>query len=650
MNKLYIPALALALVGADAHAQSSVGNDKAASKRYDGTTIVTRRTTPTMQAGGTQRDVIWSNDFSNPSDWVVGTVEGASDDTWVIGTTGPTGPYAGQVGTIASTTAANGFALFDSDLLCSGNQEATLTLATPVDLTNYSGLLLTFEQNYKRFYDNVWVDWSVDGTNWNPIQLNADMDHGGTAAATDNPQLTTVNMSALGGVATAYIRFRFESRPGSEDPLGGGTYPDNLVGCAYSWMVDDVGFITLPEYEIQMNYAYNSTTGTGEEYGRIPSSQLPATMNIGAELYNLGQNEQTGVTVEVAYSDAGGTPVPGFAGSLPVDPIGSDQSAIADGDINIPSGLAPGLYSATFEIEGDNLSLDNDPSNNSGTRNFEVTDNLYSVDAIGNHPEGTETLSQFGTASFTDNTDVYYMSMYYITNNFTATGVEVKLGPASVAADGASIEAFLLDTASITVLPASVSTWLNGASSGVHVLTQGDVDAGGVVLPFDVAVPLAPGAYFAVVHVTGSGTLASENAEDGEVYILDDTTVPQPGWTSAIFIPTDFNDDGTEGRHSYTNGNAYAIRLSNNASIGMQEMTELTGVSLFPNPTNGVFRISSDRTDVLFVEITDALGKVVYTTNFSAMATVDLSKMAAGVYSVAVSSATERTVQRVTVK
>src|ERR1043165_6380325 len=72
------------------------------------------------------QSIIWSDDFSNASNWVISNDVGSTDD-WVIGTNGPSGAY--MIPAITSTTAANGFALYDSDLMCSGNQIGNLTTA-----------------------------------------------------------------------------------------------------------------------------------------------------------------------------------------------------------------------------------------------------------------------------------------------------------------------------------------------------------------------------------------------------------------------------------------------------------------------------------------------------------------------------------------
>jgi Secretion system C-terminal sorting domain len=648
MSKLYVPLLALAFVGSSAYGQlaQKAGATRAASKFQDSMV----RTPQRPASVGGAREEIWSDDFSNPSNWVAGTLAGANSDTWVIGTEGPTGAFSGpQVGIIASTTAANGFALFDSDAYCGGNQHATLTIANPVDLTGNTSVLLQFEQNYKRYYDNVWVDWSTNGTDWTAIQVNADFGNGGDAEPSANPELTTVLLNGVNGSSTVSFRFRFESTPTSEDPLTGIGYPGDLVGCAYAWMVDDVAITTLPDYNMVMGYAYASTTGQGEEYGRIPAAQLPGTMNIGAELINLGLFEQTNVALEVVFEDAAGNPVPGFSGTIPVGTMPSADTVVADGDINIPPGLPNGLYTATYSITGDNIASDADPTDNELTRNFEVTTDLYSLDAIGNNTD-IESLSQEGTSSYTDNPTVLFMTMYTLNTQMTVTGISVALGPASRPGTGAEIEVFLLDTVDVLATPSNISQPIEGVT-GTHAITAGDVANRNIGIAFEQPVVLAPGTYYAVARLSGSGTPSTTNSTDPEVFILDDETVPQPGLASALYTPIDFNDDGTEGPRFYGgNGTAYAIRITSLPSVGITEPTELAGISVYPNPTEGQFQITSDRTEVLFVEVTDVSGKIVRTSTFSSIANMDLSSEAAGVYTVTVSSATERSVHRVTVK
>ena len=123
--------------------------------------------------------------------------------------------------------------------------------------------------------------------------------------------------------------------------------------------------------------------------------------------------------------------------------------------------------------------------------------------------------------------------------------------------------------------------------------------------------------------------------------VLDDITVPQPALASAIFIPAD---------QVYTNGNALAIRLSGAADfcvVGMDEEV-LSGISLYPNPSNGQITLNAATAAKHIVEVVNALGEVVATSNFTLNLNMDLSSLAKGVYSVRVSTDKASFVQRVT--
>jgi hypothetical protein len=99
------------------------------TKNHDSkqTTFGVVKTNPTTQS------VIWSDDFSVSSNWTKTAVAGA--DLWTIGTTGATGGFS--ITAINSTTKANGFATFDSDLQCGGNEISDLTTATSINCTGH---------------------------------------------------------------------------------------------------------------------------------------------------------------------------------------------------------------------------------------------------------------------------------------------------------------------------------------------------------------------------------------------------------------------------------------------------------------------------------------------------------------------------------
>ena len=163
----------------------------------------------TLQSG--DRDVIWSDDFSVPANWVIAHDAGAFNLDWQIGVglmnTGsfPTAP-------IMSTTAANGFAMLDSDAgnNTSGTEEsAYITTATGIDLSGVSNVVLEFENHYRKFPPEAcYVVVSTDGT-W--PTLNSSTDITGmpnvfrlfsalaTNGSTTNPETVSLDISTIAG-------------------------------------------------------------------------------------------------------------------------------------------------------------------------------------------------------------------------------------------------------------------------------------------------------------------------------------------------------------------------------------------------------------------------------------------------------------------
>jgi len=173
---------------------------------------------------------IWSDDFSDPTKWSNFDYLGAGH-SWDVSTVGPQGTYSTSMGVINSNTTANGFALFDSDIQCdeTNGQDVVIYYNALIDLSNYSNISITFQQYYKRFVDETYLMFSIDGgSNWSQLELNFSLAQNESSA---NPKMEDINLSSyLDGQSQVTIGFRFHSTT----DLGTG------AGCGYAWMVDDV--------------------------------------------------------------------------------------------------------------------------------------------------------------------------------------------------------------------------------------------------------------------------------------------------------------------------------------------------------------------------------------------------------------------------
>nr|MBP8823455.1 T9SS type A sorting domain-containing protein [Flavobacteriales bacterium] len=292
-------------------------------------------------------------------------------------------------------------------------------------------------------------------------------------------------------------------------------------------------------------------------------------------------------------------------------------------------------YTFTYVVSSDDIGADDDVANNTVYRYLEVTNDLYSLDGIGIYPDSILTLNAMGTGSFTDNTqDVRFLNYYDVQSQETFTGVEVLLSTNNTD-PGSYFIAAVYDTSE-----AYAGTLLSSplVESDIRVITQQDIDNGFATAQFIDPITLAENAYFVAVRVYEEAGSA--------LYILDDATVGQPFDASMLWIP---NDD--QAQFIYSNGNAMAIRLSSDATIGVQETANLDGVTLYPSPTDGPVEIRLETPGKMSVEVFNVLGKLVETARFNGTSTkLDLGGNAAGIYTVRISDGARYNVQRITLK
>ena len=95
------------------------------------------------------------------------------------------------------------------------------------------------------------------------------------------------------------------------------------------------------------------------------------------------------------------------------------------------------------------------------------------------------------------------------------------------------------------------------------------------------------------------------------------------------------------------------VAASGTSTIGIED-ADLTSVSVFPNPSNGVVNVELDANTDAAVTVVDVLGQVVYSANESFVAgerkVIDLSNNAKGMYILSVEGEGVNTVERITIK
>ena len=198
MKKIYLSILSLSIVSiATAQTTNETNVGKIQSP------VIKSSVKPTSITS--DKAVLWGpNSMGVPAEWSF-TDNALSGDNWVLGTGAPSGSF--PIPAITSTTANDGFAMYDSDLMCSGNQNADIYFNTPIDLTGQMAVAIEFESYYRAYQGNCYVIASTDGVTWTEVPVHTSI---AVNSSTANPELTTANVSTIvGGSATAYFGFRY---------------------------------------------------------------------------------------------------------------------------------------------------------------------------------------------------------------------------------------------------------------------------------------------------------------------------------------------------------------------------------------------------------------------------------------------------------
>lgn len=549
-------------------------------------------------------------DFSDASDWTFGNV-GTATGSWVVGTTVPSGDF--PIAGILSTTAANGFALYDSDLICGSADNAFIQLANPVNLTGQGSVALKFQQFYRKFNDQTFLEVSIDGTNWTSFEVNASV---AGNASTTNPLVTQVNISSVAAnQAQVWIRFRF------------------MGACDYSWMVDDVAFVEAASSDLELTDVWHGDIIGAFEYQQIPLAQIQEVM-IGATCTNAGGDAQTNAVYTFDISDGSTSVASGTfpAGNTNIVSQTADTTWYSTGFT--PS--ATGTYTVTVSVASDQV--DEVLGNNDGESIFKITENIYAHDdedniefqISGGNVTGTTTANEFKAALY-----------YEVFADATLTAVQVAFG-ASTTTASCIIEVYDV---------VADQTLSNPIVTEVYDLVSGDVPTGGAINLVNILIDggsgillEAGGTYLISIGNTGEGESLTILASDGD----------------ADRARLGYGPFGAGGAIDWYTGYTASpiIRANFDPSVGIQENEDVASVSIYPNPTSDNVNINfvSKENQNVSINVISVDGSLVFSKQLNtkvgqaSRTSVDVSNLSAGIYMVQLMGEKSSLTQRIVVQ
>lgn len=559
------------------------------------------------KAGG---DVLWTGDFTTPSDWIIDNNGQGAGFGWDIGAT----EQSWYFNSVINSTSDGNFAELNNGNASTSTQALnviyTLTTAAPIDVNTLSGgannVILEFQQYGARFNDAQEVYISTDGVAWILAGDNSDiptLSASGGAAYT-NPTIKTINLAGLipGGTNSLWIRFSWTTAIPSQS-----TNPN--VWITYGWMIDDVRIIQAYDDEFKVSNVFTGDIFNAWDYYSTPMLQTISTM-VGVAISNEGGIAQT-KAVSVNIDLLGSSVYSGAAPGVMLAPGASDTVWFDTGFI--PSAI--GLYTVTGSVSADAVL-----TNNSKAENFEVTNFIYGQ----NHPLGTSKLS------FTNQEEIGIGNIYQINQNQLLKGINIAFATGTTAGIFCDVFVFEMPGGSVQD-PANIDVVNFSYQVPASVNTTGYTT---IVLP--TATLLEAGKiYYAIIRTVQSATekLMIKSSNKGDA---DNSTVCYGPFGASAAV-NNFVGWGT----------SPAVSLNFDPILGIEENNSFIAIgSVYPNPTTGETTVDFSLANAsnVSLNVVDITGKAIYTVNNGTLTagahevSFDATTFSSGIYYVSIST------------
>ena len=565
--------------------------------------------------------VIWSEDFANgiPATWnnsgaptlAVWEYRGPSTNpNQLVGSRGSCLPDGNVGEAMTSSTASNGFVIFDSNYWDNNLNPCTVDnfgtgqapgphlsyLTTPsIDLSGFPNAVLEFEQYIRYYLGNTRVEISIANGPWEVLYTNI-LDQGITTA---NAQTVRMPLPAsAGNQSNVKLRFVYD-------------------GLYYFWQLDDIQIIQgyandlIIENSSYGDFDFNNPDHiTGfemMEYTQYPSAFAPL-VHLESNVFNLGTNVQTNVALNARIiNDNSGALI--FESNSPTlaDLAPGADSVLVAGEFQIDPTVSH--YSAYFN----SLQTETDENifNQIEWLQFDVTPVTYARDE-----------NNLGS--------MFLPSEAYADAPFEMGAV--YLLPSS----GQQLHSVSVAIGEGTTLPTSVyaTVFTFSLSSGIgaaiattpdFAITEADINAFGEasmkVLSFDTPVNLSQGLYLVAV--------GSPNSAFQAVIGLSGKSEDLSAWVR-------FNNSNTD---LFYLTRTPMIRMNFGVVSDVTEQSFGSSFQCFPNPAKESISIVLGGNESALVELFDATGRLLHsqkTATLTGKIEMNIADFSNGIYTLRV--------------
>ena len=568
MKKIYLVAMGLAAFGANAQLTTRTMNQMNAEEVPSSSDYTPISYHNFSKAAG---DVIFSETFPTGS-LAAWTAMGTDGAIWAHDLDGPNGTFSTPAQVITSTTAANGFLMFDGD----GANPATPytnwsgAIASPIiDMSGISNAVLAFQHSYRTCCENAFnplVEVSTDGfTTVTAIPANF---FGSGANVASGTRLVKINLDSYLASATNLNNFQFRF---NWEGSGGTSH--------YFWQVDDIAII---ESHLNDLHALSRIMVSGAleiPYYNVPLWQQ-TDITFSGEVRSDGANGSTGVGLNVAVNNGGGS----FS-----SPTGTLASGSMDSLVTATTFLPAATAALTYNVDYSFVMTETDgfPTDNALTDAFDITANEYSV-------HNDVVVSSIGALGGQAGQSLKIGNVMEIMQDDRISDVYVRLATtATNVGQDFFAEVYRFDGTDYIFVEATdfipITAGNNGTRVKVPLLSNVDVFAGDDLL--------------VVACHSGNATSPNDNIR---------FATAQPVQQGIVL-----GFDGSNSLFSLTGPRAVMVGLHLDRFATISENESINGLNIYPNPAqdNVTINYSLGNASNVTIEVMDVTGKVVSTLN-----------------------------------
>ena len=582
----------------------------------------------------------WTEDFSNgiPTTWTNSTApwEYRGPGTSPGVNTGSQGAYGTNSGTINSSTASTGFIIFDSDYYDNNGNSATMggglypaphngDLKTDmIDLSGYTDVMVKMNSYFRTFQGQAFIRFYVNGTYNSQVEVHTDLDVNDSSP--DDAVLLVRMPNSVPGNTNVQMEFQFE-----------GTTQSNVNGTGYYfWMLDDIELMETPAHLMDVtdvtHGGWNSipvSQGFSMDYTFKPliqSNANPYTFEM--IMANIGANDLTGAQMNIEVYDDINTQV--FASnSTPTTLVPLDTVLFVANQTYAPANM--GIYSMRFWGSSDSIAY-----TDTTYMQAIITDSVYGRD-YGNPSGSWRVGRQCGGLQVGNIFDIYAAD--------ELTSVSAHVADYSIA--GVKMFGVLYEVDTTT----SPMGFILIDQTDDYTIQQGDLD-NWVTIPFNSAINIDP--TFGQQYMIAIG---------GYAHPIDTFGISVSG--DAEVTMSRIQDNGC---NLGSQGFGYWYWVSETPMVRMnfgvppvppssiEENTFNGNVSVYPNPTTGIFTIEMNdvEKDVYTIKISNVLGQEIFTNSQSVNGiykeNIDLSTFQKGVYLIEIKNSSSTITERIVVE